>query len=156
MVRAGFGMTMPRLHRPYIPLHVRILVLERQLGFPVLPAPKPPNKEMFDHLLEWLSDRLGGPLHLDHDPPLCLRDWVVDHYVPDANDPDYLIYRTAADHDIKTRVRGDGAKRSDLAQRRYLKKCAANRLPGKHKRRIPKRANFKWPSRPIQRRQVRD
>jgi hypothetical protein len=59
--------------------------------------------------------------HLDHDPPLCLRE-IVDAergiYVPAADDPEYLIYRTGEEHRIKTFVRGDGAQLSDAGKRR--------------------------------------
>jgi len=62
-------------------------------------------------------------------------------YHPDANDPQYLIYRSAANHDIKTRVRGDGAQFSDLALIRRQKK---RDRPPKEKRPWPKR---KFPKR---------
>jgi hypothetical protein len=83
------------------------------------------------------------PAQLDHDPALVnrkLRKWPLDGsavYIPDANDPDYLVYREKHDHDIKTRVRGDGAQLSDLAQAR------------KRKRKLKPKRKYKWPSRPM-------
>jgi hypothetical protein len=78
--------------------------------------------------------------HLDHDPPLNLRDRTKDGgYLPEANDPDWLIWRTAEDHWLKTYVRGDGAQLSDAGKRR-------KELKRKRKATRPKR---KWPSRPM-------
>jgi hypothetical protein len=106
-------------------------------------------------------------LRLDHDPALCNREqrvyWRGDDvqgmnrivlYTPAANDPEHLIYRSHADHDIKTRVRGDGAQHSDLALRRIAKrrerkeargKLSTNRLAKPAKRRNKK----PWPNRPM-------
>jgi hypothetical protein len=36
-------------------------------------------------------------------------------YIPAANDPRYLRYRLASDHQFKTFTRGDGAQLSDVA-----------------------------------------
>src|SRR5215472_2814209 len=111
---------MPRLYRPYIPLDVRCRVVLRQLG-EIWPD---------EVIAEWRAKRLGldlllaamfadlsrllgcapHDLHLDHDPPLALRKRldVVEGgkaksiYTPDANDPEHLIYRTKAAHDVKT------------------------------------------------------
>jgi hypothetical protein len=128
-----------KLPRPYIPLSVRIKVARRQLmqkGWTKakLDNHKRKNKQSYlDNLLTLLFDP-SQPIivHMDHDPPLMLRDIIKTRdgtirYMPDANDPEYLIYRKADDHKIKTLVRGDGAQRSDFAQRRYLKRVAENR-----------------------------
>jgi hypothetical protein len=124
-----------KLPRPHIPIPTRIKVAQRQLrGFgasdalmfkDIMETPA----VYLDRLLAGLSIYLGvlfKPLHLDHDPALCNRKYSyrTGRYTPDANDPRYLIYRTQADHDIKTRVRGDGAQLSDLAKRRKTKRIA--------------------------------
>jgi hypothetical protein len=133
-----------RLVRPHIPIRVRLLVIARQLQsahkmYDVLNAmasvfPKDSAR------LEYLIEKMFGTknVHLDHDPPLCLRE-IVDAekgiYKPAANDPEFLIYRTEEDHRIKTFVRGDGAQLSDAAKRR--KKLKAER---------PDRPRHKWPT----------
>jgi hypothetical protein len=97
-------------------------------------------------------------LRLDHDPALCNRPLMhrrktgtVD-YNPPANDPNHLIYRSHADHDIKTRVRGDGAQHSDLALRRIAKRRAnRGKLSTKRLAKTPKRRDKQpWPKRPLQ------
>ena len=60
------------------------------------------------------------------------------YYYPDANDPEFLIYRTKAAHDIKTRVHGDGAQLSDLAIARKRKRQERKLARPRHK----------WASRP--------
>ena len=83
-------------------------------------------------------------LHLDHDPPLCLRE-IIDAengvYKPDANDPDYLTYRTVSDHRIKTYIRGDGAQFSDAAKRR--RKIKSERTDRPHPNRWPPKGSRK-------------
>lgn len=119
-----------RLPRPYIPLHVRVAVLERMFekryGRPIGTGAPWTLRQKLDRDLYVLFGK--DKVHLDHDPPLMLRDTIKRNgkikYLPDANDPDFLIYRNADDHRIKTFVRGDGALRSDMAQRRYLKRVA--------------------------------
>jgi len=92
----------------------------------------------------------AGDYQLDHDPALINRPYnpkiknVAARYTPNANDPNYLIYRTKEDHDIKTRVHGDGAQYSDLALRRKLKRIERNRDPKRRKKKIPARVN-PWP-----------
>jgi hypothetical protein len=117
-----------RLPRPYIPLDVRIAVARRQLR---LGHDWNLSNYSLEKKLKMLLLCLFGAekYHLDHDPALMLRDIVRTKdgklkYMPDANDPDFLIYRERQDHRIKTIVRGDGAQRSDLSQRRYLKRIA--------------------------------
>jgi len=86
-------------------------------------------------------------LHLDHDPPLALRqfDKLTGKYLPDANDPEYLRYIPADQHRIKTFVRGEHGQRSDTAQikrnRRRLKprKPKGRPMPGTKASGISKR-----------------
>lgn len=129
-----------RLHRPYIPLSARVRVAERQIEqrgfFPDIIGMECPQRERLDALLRFLFR--DEPVQLDHDPALVnrkrrtMRDGRI-VYTPDANDPLYLIYRTKAEHDIKTRVRGDGAQLSDLAIARKRKR--KERKAAKPKRR---------------------
>jgi len=97
---------------------------------------------------------------LHHDPALCnrrsykrmVKGKLRTFYDPPANDPEHLVYLAEDDHDIRTRVRGVGAQRSDLGQRRYLKRVARNRASktaAKVRRPKVKRA---WPSRPFPKR----
>jgi hypothetical protein len=118
-----------KLHRPYVPMAVRLAVARRQ--FDETPADKRwiNDKALLDLYLATLFGDQYRSVHLDHDPPLFLRERNGDQYTPDANDPNYLVYRTKEDHRIKTFVHGDGAQRSDMAQRRYLKRAAKNRKP---------------------------
>jgi hypothetical protein len=133
------GMT--KLYRPYIPLRVREQVIDRQIA-----------EANFRHgyvgeaamcfsgsRLEVLIKVLFGhqPVQLDHNPALENRPFNkrTMRYTPDANDPDYLIYRTKEAHKIKTLVRGDGAQLSDAAIARKRKR----------KERKAKRRKTKWP-----------
>jgi hypothetical protein len=128
-----------KLPRPYIPLDVRLKVFARQFGYGVAikHGINSPHWRLAD-LQEALASVFGGPVHLDHDPALVNRKFNArtGKYTPDANDPDYLVYRSKTDHDIKTRVRGDGAQYSDLALRRKLKRIQRNRKKGRGRRRI--------------------
>ncbi len=137
-----------KLPRPYIPLRVRVQVAERQF-YKVFG--RLPDVHGFKNYGQWLrvllSSMFGNtPVELHHRPALCNREWlghlVVPRYVPDANDPDYLVYLPAgpgSEHDIETRVRGQHGQHSDLGLARKRK-----RIERKAKR--PKR---KWPSRPF-------
>lgn len=145
-----------RLHRPYIPLAIRVQVAERQLCAQgdwgkiavAMHCELTHGRRLKNALRLLFGDH---PYHLDHDPALVNRQRTRSgNYIPGANDPVHLVYRTKVAHDIKTRIRGDGAQRSDLSQRRYLKKVARNRQkvtpdPGV-KARQPRR---KWASRPF-------
>lgn len=135
------------------------MVLARQIYASGQNVPLRKEGETLEHLVDRLRAFLFGDRAnaLDHDPALVNRMRRSSHkmvrgkmrkitiYSPDANDPKHLLYREAgpgSDHDIKTRVRGDGAQRSDLGQRRYNKRVARNRErcpPGKASR-FPKRA----------------
>ncbi len=133
-----------RLRRPHIPTDVRLLVIARQLAsahklmdvlWAVSVFPKKAAR------LEYLIEKMFGTtnVHLDHEPPLCLRyfDDATGKYTPDANDPEHLIYRTEEDHRIKTFVRGDGAQHSDAAKRRMA-------IKAERKRQEPSRPS-QWP-----------
>lgn len=147
--------------RPSIPLSVRVAVAERMAR----------ERAVITHnLLYWnlycsrialiasdnrwpLKDRLASllfhlfgnePLHLDHDPALILRKFypTCGVYIPSANDPAYLVYRTVPEHLQKTVGRKIGAaktvttKGSDI----HLKaKFARLEKPPKRKAKIPSR-----------------
>jgi hypothetical protein len=132
-----------RLARPYIPIAVRIKVAERQCGF------EHQDKIISAKRLKGLLFILfaGEPHQLDHNPALINRPFneKTGKYTPDANNPEFLIYRTKAAHDIKTRVRGDGAQLSDLAIARKRKRIERKKT----------RQKKKWPSRPFPKRQSR-
>jgi hypothetical protein len=132
-----------RLVRPYIPLDVRLKVAERQLGYGCSIKGQARSERLRLMLLKLFD---GEPCHLDHDPALENRPYSdrTGRYTPDANDSEFLIYRTVAGHKIKTYVRGDGALRSDAGQRRYLKKVAHNRDKSRRNVKIPSRIN-PWP-----------
>lgn len=144
-----------RLPRPRIPLTVRIDVARRQfrkmdahvmaqhfdfIDQNVFGAPSRRLVEWFDSFhdkretlklfLQGLFGR-NATVHLDHDPALQNRTLNprTGKYTPDANDPDFLVYRLRDDHRTKTYLRGDGAQRSDVAQQRYLKRVAARKKP---------------------------
>lgn len=153
---------MARLPRPHIPLKIRCHVAAHQIGWGLgakdgqpaaiamlLSLHKANYGNLLLRLLTELQEKLGvlpsGALHLDHDPALVnrkkiKRDGKIVGYKPAANDPNFLIYRTKERHDIKTRVRGDGAQFSDLALARRERRRQKKRMR-------PKR---KWPSRPFQ------
>lgn len=144
-----------RLPRPPIPLRVKCLVIFRQLG------DVDPERRVaiaMEHRalglllksgLQRLAMRLGCEvieLRLDHDPALGAREKIFDsngvvvRYIPDANDPEHLFYRTNVSHHIKTNVRGDGAQHPD----RVLIKKQRRRERG-----TKKKAKSRWPSRPL-------
>lgn len=110
-----------------------------------------------------LAELLGcdaSGLRLDHNPALGVREKIINRagvhigYRPDANDPEFLIYRSAHGHHIKTNVRGDGAQFSDTTlmkrERRRKRKAAGTK---RRSRPIAKRKNPWGPkgSRPFQR-----
>lgn len=114
---------MARLPRPHIPLSVRVVVASRQLrsmfGASIDRDAGEADGEYLPRVLGLLSLRLGGgPLQLDHDPALENREKVFrngEHvgYRPDANEPDFLIFRTRDDHRRKTYVSGDHGQYCD-------------------------------------------
>lgn len=96
-------MTLPR---PYIPLKVRLTAALLQLGLDPARA------------------------QLDHDPALELRKRTDDGgYIPPANDPRYLVYRSSEAHERKTNGPG-GEKRittrgSDTGEAKKLRHLTA-------------------------------
>ena len=148
---------MPRLPRPSIPIEVKMRVVLRQLGELFIDDVISLAKEgrclgdILKAKLSVLADLLGcnpDELRLDHNPALGLRDKIIRDneiigYRPSANDPEFLIYRTAHDHHIKTNVRGDGAQFSDTVLMKRARKG----------RRAP-RIKRKWPSRPFPKRMI--
>lgn len=128
--------------RPYIPYWIRIQVAERQcrnfcddevVSIMMACDERKPAKERLRNLLGLLFG--NEPYQLDHNPALILRDFSAktQRYTPDANDPDFLLYRSKHGHHIKTNVKGDGALRSDTAARMHQRRMDENR--GKRKRR---------------------
>lgn len=126
---------MARLYRPSIPVEVKCRVALRQTGelWPdeVIRVYRGRHGFLLRSLLTNLAQMLrveASDLRLDHDPALVNRIMHTGKagiwYEPAANDPEHLIYRTKAAHDIKTRVRGDGAQLSDLAIVRKRKRKA--------------------------------
>jgi len=143
---------MARLQRPYIPLNVRVQVASRQMmqrGMSYeamqislqLPDPNHQEYRLATCLDQMLMALFGDePWHLDHDPPLMLRRRTrAGGYKPDANDPKYLVYRTAQEHKIKTFVRGDGAQLPDAGKRRKEIRRLRKLDPNRRKRNWPKR-----------------
>lgn len=168
---------MPRLYRPHIPLEVKCRAALRQLEERELPDLVVARWRAIEGglapLLEYLLGRLAKKfscevkdLRLDHDPALGLRrrrgEGKRTVYTPAANDPEFLNYRPhgtqfAGSHDVKTRIRGDGAQYSDLTlmkrERKREKKAAAKDLKKKRpvwrSRPMGKAANSRWQSRPF-------
>lgn len=146
---------MSRLHRPYVPLSVRVQVAKRQLR-----ALDEHHAASVFFGLKYDSDKrclsvlltaLFGEqkFQLDHDPALenrrqyrrRVKGELRIFYDPPANDPEHLVYREKHAHQIKTNVRGDGAKRSDREERAHQKALDRNRgrRPKKKARPIAKR-----------------
>lgn len=171
---------MPRLYRPHIPLPVQAKVLVRQIGYlwpddvlkGVIERKELARFVQFQKTM--LADALGCAavdLRLDHDPALATREIVAGtgsdkatRYKPDANDPEFLIYREKHAHHIKTNVRGEGAQYPDRVlikrerKRRLAKKLKKNpRIwrkisDNKQKRIIDAKSKHRWPSRPFPKR----
>lgn len=101
-------------------------------------------------VLVWLL--LGGePAHLDHNPPIRVRPYnkrikdIAARYTPNANDPEYLLWRTETDHKFKTNVHGDGAQFPD--------RVLINRERARERKDQPKKSKWspaKIASRPMQ------
>lgn len=143
---------MARLRRPYIPLSVRVEVAERQLReqmeephprgrdastywmFYANSAPYMPLGDRLFYLLNYLFP--DGEFQLDHDPALSLRRVRFGNYIPDANNPNHLVYRAPGPHLQKTTGRRPGAERTVTSKGsdRWLKN-KFDRLEGKTKRR---------------------
>lgn len=161
---------MGRLYRPHIPLGVRCIVALRQLnGAPTVNFYGVRSDEIWlknnrravgkglRGLLDQLAKKFGcdvSDLRLDHDPPLGARPKErrglskKTYYVPDANDPDHLVYRPhgpefAGSHLIKTNVRGEHGQHPDRVlikrQKRRERAEELGRQKPKAKMRAPKR-----------------
>jgi hypothetical protein len=144
-----------RLPRPHVPISVKLAVAERQLRErgPVATlmadttGMRIPKSSRLKHILGVLFG--NAPCHLDHDPPLMLRYRTSGGYVPEANDPNFMIWRTAENHRVKTYVRGDGAQLSDAGKRRKEIR--------RRKKTDSERIKYRWPkgrklrSRPLRR-----
>lgn len=155
-----------RLPRPNIPLEIKLLVVMRQLGdfdadgFVASAKEQRMLGDAFNIKKAELAELLGcepSDLRLDHDPALENRRRICNHrgefvrYVPDANDPEYLKYRTAHSHHIKTNVRGDGAQFADnvIAKReRRRQKKKTRRKPEWPEGKF--RVQLRWPKRKLQ------
>lgn len=131
-----------KLPRPFIPYSVRLIVAERQcreflddtmVSVRIAMDADRTMKERLHNLLHLIFG--DEPRHLDHQPALVLRDYNprTERYTPDANNPEYLRYRTVTSHKIKTTVSGDGAQRSDISAMMHQRRMDENR--GKRKRR---------------------
>lgn len=145
--------------RKYIPVEVRCRVILRQLGEMWPDAVIEENRGAHEALLGRLLDRLAAlldaeRLHLDHNPPLAARKKVVRHGAvvgckPDANDPNYLLYREKRSHQVKTNIRGDRGQYPDrvlIKKSRRLEREPRKRqnILGPKKRRKPKKQGGKW------------
>lgn len=111
-------------------------------------------KAMLGRLLVLLAEKLEctvAELRLDHNPALILRAYnprikdVAARYSPHAHSPDDLIYRSTHGHHIKTNVRGDGARRSDTAERMHQRRMDENRGLRKRKPKAVIRSANRWP-----------
>jgi hypothetical protein len=147
------------LTRPYIPLWVREVVIDRQareVGL-MWSAAARHSGSATRRLKFKLEEFFAGSLHeLHHRPALVNRDRVSEpdgkiSYYPDANDPDHLIYLVAGageEHDVETRVRGQHGDYSDLAKARKRKRAERKaRGPTYHWPKRKLRSANRWPKR---------
>lgn len=147
-----------RLPRPHVPFSVRVMVAFRQLCLITPHRVGVDQSKPAKHNLEALLHVLFGDekVHLDHDPPLGAREKIIKKdeivgYIPDANDPDFLFYRTATLHRLKTNVRGEHGQHPD---RVLIKRQRRRERPAKMTRRTnwPKRklqSASRWPKRKL-------
>lgn len=154
--------------RPHIPISVRVQVAARQLrergspldrsvlyGLRLLLSTDGTGDQSLSaaRKLRSLLAALFGeiPCELHHRPALINRPFNnrTGKYSPPANHPDFLVYLEKEDHRIETYVRGVGAQRSDMGQRKYQRRMDRNRgkLPRKRRYRPIKNRRTKWPSR---------
>lgn len=135
--------------RPYIPIAIRLQVAIRQFDA----DNRGGSTNFFIRMrrvygntgqrgrLAWILKALF-PLatpEIDHDPALILRQFspVSGKYTPDANNPDYLIWREKAAHQEKTTGRRPGASRTITTKGSDIGlKTKFARLEGKPKRRL--------------------
>ncbi len=128
--------------RPYIPLSIRERVIDdqmREAKFTPTWASQQ-GRSVATRLRFKLEEFFGCvPVELHHRPALVNRQRKENgSYDPPPNDPDFLVYLPADDHDIETRVRGQHGQYSDLALARKRKR----------KERKSGRPRRKWPSKP--------
>lgn len=121
------------------------MVAERQARELGLVAPSRQGLTDSRYLNVLLSFLFGGrKIELHHRPALVNRRRYIRNgktlYDPPANSTEHLFYLLDDEHDIETRIRGQGAQLSDLAIARKRKRKA----------RKAKRPKHKWPSRPMQ------
>lgn len=158
---------MARLLRPYIPISVRIVVARRQLadiGICTLVSADLDTVGMNApaRLAVYLQRAFGASdVDLDHDPALgarrkIMRNGEIVGYDPDANDPDFLIYREGAAHQIKTNVRGEHGQHPDrvlIKKNRRLEEREGvrpvKRGVGFSQKVKSKSSQKPWPSRPL-------
>ena len=153
---------MTRLYRPTIPIEIKCRVLLRQVGELWIDEAVAAHRGALSTFLTQLRLKLAellncepDDLRLDHDPALATRQRIGDGkktiYAPDANDPDYLIYREKHAHHIKTNIRGDGAQYPD---RVLIKRERRRRQGEKHPLEIVAKSfrskKSTWPKRKLQ------
>ena len=158
----GRALMVIAMKRPAVPLKVRLAVLERQAFIDREFKSDIDRRfcwdwyklsckgESISHKIKWLMLALfmDGKPELDQAPALCLRKFnpKTGRYTPDANNPNYLVYRAKDEHLQKTTGRKAGAARtvtakgSDLWLRKKWKKLES-----------PKRSKSKIASRPFPR-----
>ena len=116
--------------RPYVPLHVKLDVLARQLAqlwrmpqkeFDTTVRVGKNQSDAIAKMLKMLAEFYRcevKDLRLDHTLALRLRDYnhrrkdIAARYTPNANDPAWLAYLPRVEHDHKT-FRRNGAQFSD-------------------------------------------
>jgi len=180
---------MTRLYRPHVPILIKCTVAARQLAWNdpdlLFRLHRRNLARLLERLLADLAKGFGcevADLRLDHQPPLALRPQERRglsrrvFYVPDANDPEHLIYRPhgahfEGSHDVKTRIRGEHGQFSDIAlikrdrRRERKKNPTAHQIKmadlreeqrrlrrefrAKMKRKAGKGKKTNWPSRPF-------
>jgi hypothetical protein len=128
-----------KLSRPsYVPLSVRLQVVHRmwqkQKGERLSQVYGESSGAYLKRVLSLLID---GPPHLDHEPPLACRQKIkrkgLIRYRPDANDPDYLVYRSKQSHREKTFIRGDGAQYPDRVRIAKIRRIERPRKKKKYR-----------------------
>lgn len=145
--------------RPHIPLPVRVAVAGRQLlaKHPALARSvlyglgdaSLSDAHRLRVLLAHLFDKV--PVHLDHDPPLRCRKFNprTGKYTPAANDPAFLVYRTALDHRTKTFIRGEHGQHSDrVLIKRERRREKGLKITGSKSGPLRKGPTFTFPSGP--------
>jgi hypothetical protein len=151
-----------RLPRPHVPLSVQCAVAIQQLH--LSPVERIAILRRFERnyghlkktLLIALAPYIGEDPQLDHDPPLGARQQIRKNgkfvrYVPDANDPNHLVWRAKEAHRVKTLVRGEHGQYSDLA---LIKRERRRNRPRKKGPKIPS-AKRPWPKRKFPKREKR-